>query len=175
MQCVFVNRSVSGAEPGNFNERQIEMRIVLAGDSVGVVLSEVLAKNLESAGFEVKELSRSPTGEGEYYANIAERVARAILAGEFDRGILCCGTGIGMAISANKVPGIRAAQTHDTFSAERAAKSNDAHIITLGARVVGTELAKTIVNAWLVSEFDPAGPSAANVAAIGALDSKYRK
>ena len=151
------------------------MRIVLAGDSVGVVLSEVLAKNLESAGFEVKELSRSPTGEGEYYANIAERVARAILAGEFDRGILCCGTGIGMAISANKVPGIRAAQTHDTFSAERAAKSNDAHIITLGARVVGTELAKTIVNAWLVSEFDPAGPSAANVTAIGALDSKYRK
>ena len=175
MQCVFVNRSVSGAEPGNFNERQIEMRIVLAGDSVGVVLSEVLAKHLESAGFEVKELSRSPTGEGEYYANIAERVARAILAGEFDRGILCCGTGIGMAISANKVPGIRAAQTHDTFSAERAAKSNDAHIITLGARVVGTELAKTIVNAWLVSEFDPAGPSAANVTAIGALDSKYRK
>ena len=151
------------------------MRIVLAGDSVGVVLSEILAKHLESAGFEVKELSRSPTGEGEYYANIAERVARAILAGEFDRGILCCGTGIGMAISANKVPGIRAAQTHDTFSAERAAKSNDAHIITLGARVVGTELAKTIVNAWLVSEFDPAGPSAANVAAIGALDSKYRK
>ena len=175
MQCVFVNRSVSEAVPGNFNERQIEMRIVLAGDSVGVVLSEVLAKNLESAGFEVKELSRSPTGEGEYYANIAERVARAILAGEFDRGILCCGTGIGMAISANKVPGIRAAQTHDTFSAERAAKSNDAHIITLGARVVGTELAKTIVNAWLASEFDPAGPSAANVAAIGALDSKYRK
>ena len=151
------------------------MRIVLAGDSVGVVLSEVLAKHLESAGFEVKELSRSPTAEGEYYANIAERVARAILAGEFDRGILCCGTGIGMAISANKVPGIRAAQTHDTFSAERAAKSNDAHIITLGARVVGTELAKTIVNAWLVSEFDPAGPSAANVTAIGALDSKYRK
>ena len=73
------------------------------------------------------------------------------------------------------MPGIRAAQTHDTFSAERAAKSNDAHIITLGARVVGIELAKTIVNAWLVSEFDPAGPSAANVAAIGALDSKYRK
>ena len=152
------------------------MRIVLAGDSVGVVLSEVLAKHLESVGgFEVTELSRSPTGEGEYYANIAERVARAILAGEFDRGILCCGTGIGMAISANKVPGIRAALTHDTFSAERAAKSNNAHIITLGARVIGPELAKTIVNAWLASEFDPAGPSAANVTAIGALDSKYRK
>ena len=151
------------------------MRIVLAGDSVGVVLSEVLAKHLESAGFEVKELSRSPTGEGEYYANIAERVARAILAGEFDRGILCCGTGIGMAISANKVPGIRAAQTHDTFSAERAAKSNDAHIITLGARVIGSELAKTVVNAWLASDFDPKGASADNVKAISALDQKYHK
>jgi ribose 5-phosphate isomerase B len=152
------------------------MKIAVAGDSVGVLLSEVLAKHLEGvAGVEVVELSRLPTGGSEYYANIAERVGQAILAGEYDRGILCCGTGIGMAISANKVPGIRAAQTHDTFSAERAAKSNNAHIITLGARVVGTELAKTIVNAWLASEFDPAGPSAANVAAIDDLDGKYRK
>ena len=152
------------------------MKIAVAGDSVGVLLSEVLAKHLEGvAGVEVVELSRLPSGGSEYYANIAERVGQAILAGEYDRGILCCGTGIGMAISANKVPGIRAAQTHDTFSAERAAKSNNAHIITLGARVVGTELAKTIVNAWLASEFDPAGPSAANVAAIDDLDGKYRK
>jgi len=118
---------------------------------------------------------RSPSGGSEYYANIAERVARAILAGEYDRGILCCGTGIGVAISANKVPGIRAAQTHDTYSAERAAKSNNAHIITLGARVVGAELAKTIVNAWLASEFDPQGASADNVKAIDALDGKERK
>ena len=148
------------------------MRIAVAGDSVGVSLSEVLAT---CPGLEVTEMSRSPNGSGEYYANIAERVAKAILAGEYDRGILCCGTGIGMAISANKVPGIRAAQTHDAFSAERAAKSNNAHIITLGARVVGSELAKTIVNAWLVSEFDPKGASAANVAAIDALDASYRR
>ena len=73
------------------------------------------------------------------------------------------------------MPGIRAAQTHDTYSAERAAKSNNAHIITLGARVVGAELAKTIVNAWLASEFDPQGASADNVKAIDALDEKYRK
>ncbi len=152
------------------------MKIALAGDSGGITLSEVLAKHLATCpGLEVAELSRSPTGAGEYYANIAERVAQAILAGEYERGILCCGTGIGMAISANKVPGIRAAQTHDAFSAERAAKSNDAHIITLGARVVGVELAKTIVNAWLMSEFDPQGASADNVKAIDALDGKYRK
>jgi ribose 5-phosphate isomerase B len=94
---------------------------------------------------------------------------------EFDRGILCCGTGIGMSISANKVPGIRAALTHDNFSAVRAAKSNDAQIITLGARVIGTELAKNIVDAWLASDFDPKGASAANVVAINDLDKKYRK
>lgn len=151
------------------------MRVAVAGDSVGILLAEVLAKHLATCpGIEVTEMSKSSAGPGEYYANIAERVAKAILAGEFDRGILCCGTGIGMAISANKVPGIRAAQTHDTFSAERAARSNDAHIITLGARVVGSELAKTIVNAWLACGFDPQGPSASNVAAIGDLDAKYR-
>ncbi|GHU20732.1 ribose-5-phosphate isomerase [Betaproteobacteria bacterium] len=153
------------------------MKIAIAGDSAGVSLVDVLVPHLKnSPGVEVTDLSKSPTGaNGEYYANIAERVAQAILAGQYDRGILICGTGIGVAMSANKVPGIRAAQTHDTFSAERAAKSNNAHIITFGARVIGPELAKTIVNAWLASEFDPNGPSAQNVAAVNELDRKYHK
>ena len=152
------------------------MKIAIAGDSAGVTLSDVLFAHLKTCkGVEVTDLSRAPDGATEYYANLAERLAKAVLAGEFDWGILCCGTGIGVAMSANKVPGIRAAQTHDTFSAERAAKSNNAHIITLGSRVVGPELAKTIVNAWLASEFDPAGPSAGNVAAIDGLDAKYKK
>src|SRR5690606_36019449 len=87
-----------------------------------------------------------------------------------DRAILFCGTGIGVCISANKVPGIRAALTHDTYSAERAAKSNNAQIITMGARVIGPELAKAIVDTWLESEFDPNGSSAENVKAIDRLD-----
>ena len=152
------------------------MKIAIAGDSAGVALVDVLAAYLKTCkDVEVTDLSRSPTGATEFYANIADRLAGAILNKEFERGILCCGTGIGMAMSANKVPGIRAALTHDTFSAERAAKSNNAHIITMGARVIGTELAKTIVNAWLASDFDPAGASAGNVEAIDALDRKYRK
>ncbi|MEO8411775.1 MAG: RpiB/LacA/LacB family sugar-phosphate isomerase [Propionivibrio sp.] len=152
------------------------MKIAIAGDSAGVPLVEILAKHLKTLpNVEVADLSHSPAGPGEFYANIADRVANAILAKEFDRGILCCGTGIGVAMSANKVPGIRAALAHDTFSAERAAKSNNAHILTMGARVVGPELAKTIVNAWLASDFDPAGPSAGNVAAVDELDRKYRK
>jgi ribose 5-phosphate isomerase B len=79
-----------------------------------------------------------------------------------------------MSISANKLPGIRAALTHDTYSAERAAKSNNAQIIAMGARVIGPELAKAIVDMWLASVFDPNGPSAANVAAVDRLDSRNR-
>jgi RpiB/LacA/LacB family sugar-phosphate isomerase len=88
--------------------------------------------------------------------------------------VFFCGTGIGVAISANKIPGIRAAQTHDTYSAERAAKSNNAQVITMGARVVGPELAKAIVDAYLSSEFDQQGSSAGNVAAINKLDEAKR-
>jgi ribose 5-phosphate isomerase B len=81
------------------------------------------------------------------------------------------GPASGVSISANKVPGIRAALTHDTYSAERAAKSNDAQIITMAARVIGPVLAKAIVHSWLNSVFDPTGPSAGNVEAINRLDS----
>ena len=152
------------------------MKLAIAGDSAGLPLVATLLPHLRArAGLEVCDLSQAPDGTKEFYANLAERVALAVRSGEYDRGILICGTGIGVAMSANKVPGIRAAQTHDPYSAERAAKSNNAHIITLGARVIGPELAKTIVNAWLASEFDPQGASAGNVAAVNELDRKYRK
>ena len=98
-----------------------------------------------------------------------------MLAGTYDRAILVCGTGIGVCIAANKVPGIRAALTHDTYSAERAALSNNAQIITMGARVIGSELAKTVADAFLKESFDPASRSAPNVAAIDAVDEKYHR
>ena len=152
------------------------MKIAIGGDSAGQPLIEVIGKHLGGrAGIEVTDLSPGKDNSKEFYAAIAERVAMAVASGKFDRGILACGTGIGVAISANKVPGIRAAQTHDTYSAERAAKSNNAHIITMGARVIGPELAKSIVDTWLASEFDPKGSSAANVAAIGALEARQGK
>jgi ribose 5-phosphate isomerase B len=146
------------------------MRVVIGADSVGQPLLAVVAEHL-AAKPDVVVTDVSSKDPGEYYATTAERAAKAIVAGEFDRGVLFCGTGIGMSIGANKVRGIRAALTHDTYSAERAAKSNNAQIITMGARVVGPELAKAIVDTFLKSAFDPAGPSAANVAALNALDS----
>jgi len=146
------------------------MKIVVGGDSAGKPLADILVKHLIAQGHAVIDLGEE---KGELYASLADRGAKVILDGRAARGILCCGTGIGVAISANKVPGIRAAQTHDTYSAERAAKSNDAHFITMGARVIGSELAKAIADKFLESEFDPKGASAANVEGIKGLDAKY--
>ena len=152
------------------------MKLVIGADGAGQPLLDVIAKHLATRpDLEVTNVSVPKEGAPEFYAQTSERAAVAITEGTYDRGILCCGTGIGVCISANKVPGIRAALTHDTYSAERAAKSNNAQIITLGARVVGPELAKAIVDAWLASDFDPKGSSAANVQAIDALDARFNK
>lgn len=150
------------------------MKIAVAGDSAGEDLAKLLAAHL-SASYDVSEVSRTESGPDAFYATLADRVASAVVAGEFDRAILVCGTGIGVCLSANKVPGIRAAQCHDTYSAGKAATSNNAQIITMGARVIGVELAKDIAEAFLTSEFDPNGRSADNVHAISAVDAKYHK
>ena len=151
------------------------MKIAIAGDDAGQPLVRALHAHLSlQEGLEPHDLSVSKKGEAEFYAQLADRVAHAVLDRRYDRAVLVCGTGIGVCISANKVPGIRAALTHDTYSAERAALSNNAQIITMGARVIGPELAKAIVDAWLPLEFDLAGRSAGNVAAIDALDTKYK-
>ncbi len=142
------------------------MKIVIGADSAGKPLLDAIAAHLATRPeHQVTDLSQPG-----FYADLAANAAHKILDGEYDRGILFCGTGIGVSISANKVPGIRAALTHDTYSAERAAKSNNAQIITMGARVIGPELAKAIVDSWLASDFDPNGSSAGNVKAIDQLD-----
>ena len=148
------------------------MKLAIAGDSAGEGLAKILAGHLKDR-HEVSEVSRTEAGADPFYANLSDRVASVLLAGKYDRAILVCGTGIGVCISANKVPGIRAALTHDTYSAERAALSNNAQIITMGARVIGPELAKAIADAYLKETFDPQGRSAGNVDAIDQVDAKY--
>ena len=147
------------------------MKIALGADSAGKPLIDVIEAHLKAKG----EHAVSNLSQPGFYADLSANVASAVNDGRYDRAILCCGTGIGVCIAANKVPGIRAALTHDTYSAERAAKSNNAQIITMGARVIGPELAKAIVDIWLASEFDPTGPSAANVEAIDRLDCRHAK
>ena len=149
------------------------MTVALGSDHGGFALKQALVEHLNQKGVEFKDFGVF-CSESADYPDIAVQVAEAVACGEYEKGVILCGTGVGVSIAANKVPGIRAAQTHDTFSAERAAKSNNAHIITLGARVVGSELAKAIVDSWLAAEFDPAGASVENVLAINAVDRKYR-
>jgi len=158
------------------------MKLAIAGDSAGEPLARALYEYLKTRDdLEVTELSKpvdraKPVDESsEFYANLSDRVCSGLIQGTYDRAILVCGTGIGVCIAANKVPGIRAALTHDTYSSEKAVTSNNAHVITMGARVVGVELAKTIADAWLTKEFDANGPSAENVEAINQIDKKYHR
>ena len=141
------------------------MKIAVAGDSAGEGLAQILATHL-GASHDVTDLSRVNGDPDEFYANLADRVATAVMAGEYDRAILVCGTGIGVQIAANKVPGVRAAQCHDTYSAGKAATSNNAQIITLGARVVGAELAIAspigLVADLLCDRLEPLGLRAAD-------------
>lgn len=150
------------------------MKIAIAGDSAGEGLAHMLAEYLKDR-YDVTETSQTENGPDPFYANMADRVCSEVLKGTYDKAILCCGTGIGVCISANKIPGIRAAQTHDTYSAQRAALSNNAQVITMGSRVIGPEVAKSIVDAFLKETFDENGRSAGNVNAINEVDAKYNK
>lgn len=154
------------------------MRIAIGCDDAGLPLLEVVdafLRDYPDLQIEIEDFSQPDSDATEYYPDVAERVARAVANGGFERGILVCGTGIGMAITANKIPGIRAAQAHDTYSAERARKSNNAQILTMGARVIGPELAKAIVEIWLKSEFDEQSRSAPKVQRIKEIDAQYSK
>ena len=146
-----------------------DVKTVLLGcDEAAFSLKEVIKKHLESQGVNVVDYGVHSTDPVDY-PDIALRVAQDVAAHKSDRAILMCGTGIGMAITANKVPGVYAAQAHDTFSAERARKSNNAQVITMGARVIGPELAKQIVDHWMASEF-AGGGSARKVDKIIAIE-----
>ncbi|MBI3974561.1 MAG: ribose 5-phosphate isomerase B [Chloroflexi bacterium] len=155
------------------------MSIAIGSDEAGFHLKEVLRAFLVELGHQVDDYGCFSAGAVDCavdYPDVAEQVALAIAAGRHARAVLVCGTGIGMAITANKVPGVRAAQAHDTYSAERARKSNDAQILALGARVVGPELAKSIVRVWLDAEFGgEASPSYRKVRKIITIDRRYRE
>ncbi|TYP57859.1 ribose 5-phosphate isomerase B [Thermosediminibacter litoriperuensis] len=149
------------------------MRIIIGSDHFGFDLKEIIKEHLNSKGLEVVDIGvhdKTPVD----YPDIGLALAEKIASGDFERGILICGTGIGMAIVANKVPGVRAAVCHDVYSAERARKSNNAQVMAIGAQVVGPELAKKLVDVWLEAEFQ-GGRSLPKVEKINMIDVKYRR
>ncbi|KAJ5133353.1 hypothetical protein N7526_004718 [Penicillium atrosanguineum] len=138
------------------------LRLVMACDEAGVPYKDAIKALLEKNPL-VEPPIPPPAVEG----------AKLIKDGKADRGLFICGTGLGVAIAANKVPGIRAVTAHDPFSVERAILSNDAQVLCMGQRVIGIELAKKLVGDWLKYRFDPKSASAAKVQAISDYETKF--
>jgi len=150
------------------------MRIAIGSDHNGFDLKEHVKRRLAELGHETVDFGTAASEPAVDYPDVGVAVAEAIARKEFERGILICGTGIGMAMVANKIPGVRAACCHDPYSAERARKSNNAQIMAMGAEVVGPSLADVLVDHWLSSEF-AGGRSVPKVAKIDALDERYHR
>lgn len=146
--------------------------ILIASDHFGMTLKNPIRDYLIEKGHDVKDMGVN-SEEPVLYPEIALKLAQEVADHGYSRGILVCGTGIGMAIVANKVPGIRAAVIHDPYSAERARASNDAQIATLGSLVIGVNAAKKMIDIWLKSEFG-GGRSAPKVQMMKDIDEKYR-
>ncbi|PZQ90707.1 MAG: ribose-5-phosphate isomerase [Leifsonia xyli] len=143
------------------------LRIVIGADDAGYQYKEALAADLAANPLVASVVDVGVDADGHTaYPRVAIAAAELVASGQADRALLICGTGLGVAISANKVAGIRAVTAHDSFSVERAVLSNDAQVLTLGQRVIGLELARRLVREWLGYRFDPASASAEKVAVI---------
>lgn len=147
-------------------------KIAVGSDHFGLHLKNLVRDYVRELGYQVDDLGVN-TPDPVDYPDIALALAEAVSEGRYERGILVCGTGAGMAIVANKVPGIRAAFVGDPYTAERASASNNAQIITLGSETVAPAVARKLVEIWLRSEFQ-GGRSAPKVAKIDQVDEKYR-
>lgn len=137
-------------------------KIAIGCDPNAAALKETVKQHLSELGYESEDFG----SEDPIYANVAFELAEAVASGKHDRGILLCGTGVGMCIAANKVPGAYAAICQDPYSTDRSIKSNNANIMTLGAQVVGPELAKSLVTIWMKAEYVPGGRSEPKVQRI---------
>ncbi|MCG7581018.1 ribose-5-phosphate isomerase [Mycobacterium sp. G7A2] len=148
------------------------MRIVVGGDNAGFNYKEALRKDLESDERvdTVEDVGVMEDEDDTSYPNVAVAAAEKIARGEADRALLICGTGLGVAIAANKVKGVRAVTAHDLYSVQRSVLSNNAQVLCMGERVVGLELARALVKEWLGLEFDPQSSSAAKVDDIRAYE-----
>ncbi|PRY57558.1 ribose 5-phosphate isomerase B [Knoellia remsis] len=152
------------------------LRIAVGADEAGVSYKDVLRADLEGDDrvAEVVDVGVTAGSDDEdtAYPHVAVRAARLVADGTVDRALLVCGTGLGVAIAANKVPGVRAVTAHDSFSVERAILSNNAQVLGMGERVIGLELARRLAREWVGYAFDPESASAAKVAAIESYEER---
>jgi ribose 5-phosphate isomerase B len=143
------------------------LRIVVGSDDAGFEYKEILKRDLENSAGVASVIDVGVDADGHTpYAKVGVTAAQIVASGDADRALLICGTGLGVAIAANKVAGIRAGTAHDSFSVERLVLSNDAQVLTMGQRVVGIELARRLVREWLTYRFDKTSASAQKVAVL---------
>ena len=148
--------------------------ILIGCDNAAVILKQTLIDHIASLGGDIEDLGVENEKDNTYYPLVAQRLCQRIIDSNYqDVGILLCGTGIGMAMTANKFPGIFAAVCHDSYSAQRAKLSNNGNVLCMGARVIGPELAKLIADQWLDLEFQD-GSSTPKVATMQAIDRRNR-
>ena len=157
---------------GEYYMNGMRSKIIIGADHFGLPLKQKIIEYLTLLDYEVEDMGVQGDGPVDY-PDIGTAVAERVAEKQYDRGILICGTGAGMAIVANKVPGIRAVCVQDLYTAERARASNNAQIITFGSQIIGIEVAKKLLDIWLKSEFQ-GGRSAPKVKKIDDLDQKYR-
>ncbi|MGQ9584454.1 MAG: ribose 5-phosphate isomerase B [Anaerolineae bacterium] len=150
------------------------MRIAVGADHGGFRLKERVRRFLEEEGHRVEDFGTDSEASVDY-PDFGRPVAEAVARGDFDRGVLICGTGIGMSITANKVPGVRAALCHEGFSARLARMHNDANILCMGGRVLGEELALDVVRVFLETSFEDGGRHARRVGKVAALEASARR
>lgn len=148
------------------------MRIVLGSDHAGFELKQGLVTYIKGLGHRVSDVGTASL-EPVDYPDYAEALAKEISGGRADRGILICGSGVGASVAANKVPGIRAAMCHDTYSAHQGVEHDDMNVITLGARIIGSELAREIVRAFLAAGFSEEERHVRRLNKVKAIEHRY--
>lgn len=150
------------------------MRVVIAADHAGYALKEKVAADIRGLGHEVIDLGTNSEKPVDY-PDFAKALADALVAGRGDRGVLICGSGVGASIAANKIPGIRAAICHDSYSAHQGVEHDDMNVLALGGRIIGDELARELVQVFLAAKFSGEERHLRRVNKIKAIEADYLK
>lgn len=150
------------------------MRVVIASDHAGFELKNALASHIRQLGHEVQDAG-TYTNDPVDYPDYAEALAKPLLAGAADRGVLICGSGVGASVAANKIPGIRAGLAHDEYSAHQGVEHDDMNVLVLGARVIGSEVSRELVERFLAAQFSGEPRHMRRLAKVKAIEEKYSR
>jgi RpiB/LacA/LacB family sugar-phosphate isomerase len=149
------------------------MRIVVGSDHAGYILKQEVGEALRQAGHEVLDVGTSSTAPVDY-PDSAEAVGKAVMDGRAERGVLICGSGVGASVAASKLPGIRAAVCHDTYSAHQGVEHDDMNVLVLGGRIIGPALAMELVRVFVAARFTGEERHVRRLAKVKALETRYR-